>query len=47
MNFYIFIYSSMKKIFLVGIFAAVFFAGCAQQNQTKNLDSFAQCLTEK
>ena len=37
----------MKKIFLVGIFAAIFFAGCAQTNQTKNLDSFAKCLTAK
>ncbi len=41
------IYSSMKKIALVGIFAAVFFAGCAQQTPTKNLDTFAQCLTDK
>jgi PBP1b-binding outer membrane lipoprotein LpoB len=36
----------MKKIALVGIFAAMFFAGCAQQTQTKNLDTFAQCLTD-
>ena len=36
----------MKKIALVGIFAALFFAGCAQQTQTKNLDTFAQCLTD-
>jgi hypothetical protein len=36
----------MKKIALMGIFAAVFFAGCAQQTQTKNLDTFAQCLTD-
>lgn len=40
------IYSSMKKIALIGIFAAIFFAGCAQQTQTKNLDTFAQCLTD-
>lgn len=37
----------MKKIALVGIFAAIFFAGCAQQNPTKNLDTFAQCLTDQ
>ena len=36
----------MKKLLLAGIFAAVFFAGCVQQTQTKNLDSFAQCLTK-
>ena len=37
----------MKKIALLGMFAVVFFAGCAQQVQTKNLDSFAKCLTDK
>lgn len=36
----------MKKITLVWIFAVIFFAGCAQQNPTKNLDTFAQCLTD-
>lgn len=41
------IYSSMKKIFLLGIFASLFFAGCAQQTATTNLDEFAQCLTNK
>lgn len=41
------IYSSMKKIFLLGIFASLFFAGCAQQTTTTNLDEFAQCLTDK
>lgn len=29
------------------MFSVIFFAGCAQQNQTKNLDTFAQCLTDK
>lgn len=37
----------MKKIFLVGILAMVFFTGCAQSPQIENLDTFAQCLTEK
>ncbi|MFA6256465.1 MAG: hypothetical protein WC606_04745 [Candidatus Absconditabacterales bacterium] len=37
----------MKKIALMGIMAGVFFAGCAQQTQPKNLDTFAQCLTAK
>ncbi len=37
----------MKKIALVGIFAVIFFAGCAQQTTTKNLDTFAQCLTDQ
>ncbi|MCX6824373.1 MAG: hypothetical protein NT085_04585 [candidate division SR1 bacterium] len=37
----------MKKIALMGIFAAIFFAGCAQQAPTKNLDTFAQCLTDQ
>ena len=37
----------MKKIALVGIFAVIFLAGCAQQTPTKNLDAFAQCLTDK
>ncbi|MEI6774232.1 MAG: hypothetical protein WCL18_05590 [bacterium] len=37
----------MKKIALMGIVATVFFAGCAQQTQTKNLDTFAQCLTDQ
>lgn len=41
------IYSSMKKIILLGIVASLFFAGCAQQTPTKNLDEFAQCLTNK
>ena len=37
----------MKKIAFVGIFAAIFFAGCAQQTPSKNLDTFAQCLTDQ
>lgn len=37
----------MKKIAFVGIFAAMFFAGCAQQTPSKNLDTFAQCLTDQ
>ncbi|MFA7298650.1 MAG: hypothetical protein WC010_03335 [Candidatus Absconditabacterales bacterium] len=36
----------MKKIALMGIFTVIFFAGCAQQTETKNLDTFAQCLTD-
>jgi len=34
-------------MFLVGILAMAFFAGCAQSPQPKNLDTFTQCLTEK
>ena len=41
------IYSSMKKIALLSMFAVIFFAGCAQQTPIKNLDTFAQCLTTK
>jgi len=37
----------MKKFALMGICAAMFFAGCAQQTSTKNLDTFAQCLTDQ
>ena len=37
----------MKKIALLAIFTVLFFAWCAQQTPTKNLDSFAQCLTDK
>lgn len=40
------IYSSMKKITLIGIFSVLFFAWCTQQTPTKNLDAFAQCLTD-
>ncbi|HMS91170.1 MAG TPA: hypothetical protein PKC87_03040 [Candidatus Absconditabacterales bacterium] len=36
----------MKKIALMGIFAVIFFAGCAQQTPKENLDTFAQCLTD-
>ena len=37
----------MKKLTLVGILTVMFLAGCAQQTSTKNLDAFAQCLTDK
>jgi hypothetical protein len=37
----------MKRILFIWILASLFFAGCAQTTQTKNLDTFAQCLTEK
>jgi len=37
----------MKKLAFVGICTVLFFAWCTQQTQPKNLDSFAQCLTDK
>ena len=37
----------MKKIALIGIFTIMLFAGCAQQTPSTNLDTFAQCLTDK
>lgn len=46
-NFLARIYSSMKKLFLLGIFWVMFFAWCAQQTPTENLDTFAQCITKK
>ena len=46
-KFFYLIYSSMKKIALVGICSVLFLAGCGQATPTKNLDEFAQCLTDK
>lgn len=42
-----FIYSSMKKIILLAVFASLIFAGCTQTTTTNELDDFAKCLTDK